>query len=85
VVFGLTEGSEKALVADLVPTAQRGTAFGWYHALLGVAALPASVLFGAVSDVWSSRTAFLGGAGVAILASLWMAVQMRPRRVVQVG
>lgn len=82
VVFGLTEGSEKALVADLVPATHRGTAFGWYHALLGVAALPASVLFGAVWDMWSSRTAFLAGAGIAMLASVWMALQMRPRRVV---
>jgi len=76
-VFGLTEGSEKALVADLVPATQRGTAFGWYHALLGVAALPASVVFGAVWDRWSSGTAFLMGATLALMASVWMSLSAR--------
>jgi MFS family permease len=73
VVFGLTEGTEKALVADLVPAAQRGTAFGWYHGVVGVAALPASVLFGAVWDGWSASTAFGMGATVALAAAAWMA------------
>ena len=76
-VFGLTEGSEKALVADLVPAAQRGTAFGWYHALLGIAALPASIVFGAVWDRWSSGTAFLMGATMALTASVWMWLSAR--------
>lgn len=76
-VFGLTEGSEKALVADLVPATQRGTAFGWYHALLGVAALPASIVFGAVWDRWSSGTAFLMGATLALMASVWMSLSAR--------
>jgi MFS family permease len=76
-VFGLAEGSEKALVADLVPATQRGTAFGWYHALLGVAALPASIVFGAVWDRWSSGTAFLMGATLALMASVWMSLSAR--------
>lgn len=73
VVFGLTEGTEKALVADLVPAGRRGTAFGWYHGVVGVAALPASVLFGAVWDGWSASTAFGMGATVALAAAAWMA------------
>lgn len=73
-VFGLTEGSEKALVADLVPAAQRGTAFGWYHGLVGAAALPASVLFGYVWDHYSAGAAFTTGAGVAVGAAIWMAL-----------
>jgi MFS family permease len=72
-VFGLTEGSEKALVADLVPAPRRGTAFGWYHGLVGAAALPASVLFGYVWETWSAPTAFALGAGVAVVAAAWMA------------
>ena len=34
--FGLTEGVEKAWIADLAPAAARGTAFGIYNAALGV-------------------------------------------------
>jgi MFS family permease len=73
VVFGLTEGTEKALVADLVPPTRRGTAFGWYHGLVGVAALPASIVFGAVWDTWSSSTAFFMGASLALGAALLLA------------
>ena len=73
VVFGLTEGTEKALIADVVSPPQRGTAFGWYQGLIGAAALPASVLFGAVWEHWSSATAFGVGAALAVGASLWMA------------
>lgn len=68
-VFGLTEGTEKALVADLVPAAQRGAAFGWYHGLTGVAALPASILFGVLWDVYSARAAFGLGAAMALAAA----------------
>ncbi|MEP7346744.1 MAG: MFS transporter, partial [Gemmatimonadaceae bacterium] len=48
IYFGLTEGVEKALVADLSSVDERGAAFGWYHLLVGLGALPASALFGAV-------------------------------------
>jgi MFS family permease len=70
VVFGLTEGAEKALVADLAPPTARGRAFGWYHLAIGVAALPASVVFGAVWTRWTASTAFLMGSVLAVLASL---------------
>jgi MFS family permease len=64
----LTEGPEKALVADLVPAALRGTAFGWYHLTIGLLTLAANLLFGLVWDSWSARVAFLASAAVALLA-----------------
>ena len=70
VVFGLSEGTEKALVADLVPAAVRGRAFGWYAATIGVAALPASVIFGAVWDRYGASTAFAMGAALGVVAAL---------------
>ena len=75
--FGLTEAPEKALVAALSPPAQRGSAFGWYHALLGVAALAASVLFGVVWEMWDARGAFLMGAAIALLAAVVFPVLVR--------
>jgi MFS family permease len=77
-VFGLSEGAEKAMVADLVPPAQRGTAFGWYHGVLGLAALPASVAFGAVWDAYGSATAFGMGAALALLAATWLSLTPIP-------
>jgi MFS family permease len=74
VVFGLTEGTEKAMIADVVGAEHRGTAFGWYQGLVGAAALPASVLFGAVWQHWSSATAFGMGALLALAASAWLAL-----------
>ncbi len=46
VYYGLAEGAGKAMVADLVPPEQRGRAYGLYHAVVGSAALPASLLAG---------------------------------------
>ena len=68
--FGATEGAEKALVADLVPTHRRGTAFGWFNAALGVGALPASVLFGLVWERVGPAQAFLMGAAFAAAATV---------------
>jgi MFS family permease len=67
--FALVEGSEKALVADLSGPATRGAAFGWYHAVLGVGALAASVLFGVVWETFGAPAAFMMGAGVAVGAA----------------
>jgi MFS family permease len=69
VFFGLTEGVEKALVADLVPVARRGAAFGWFNLAFGLAALPASVIFGAIWDRWGAPTAFGFGAAMSLLAT----------------
>jgi MFS family permease len=68
--FGLTEGPEKALVAGLAPAGLRGSAFGAYHAAIGLAALPASVVFGLVWQSISSRAAFGMGAAIALAAAL---------------
>jgi MFS family permease len=46
--YGLTEGGEKALVADLVPSTSRGRAYGALHAITGTAVLPANAIFGAL-------------------------------------
>lgn len=67
--FGLTEGAEKAWVADMAPTTLRGTAFGVYNAALGVGGLAASLLFGVIWSQVSPRAAFLTGASLALLAT----------------
>ena len=79
IYFGLTEGVEKALVADLVPADRRGTAFGWYNLALGLGALPASLLFGAIWDRAGAPAAFGFGAALALLAAIGIAL-VAPRR-----
>jgi len=68
VYFGLTEGVEKAWVADLSPEGARGMAFGVYNAALGVGGLASSLIFGAIWTRVSPAWAFLTGAGFALAA-----------------
>jgi len=71
--FGLTEGPEKALIAELSPPQLRGTAFGFYNAALGLGLLAASLLFGAIWVSMSPAAAFLTGAGIAVVACALLA------------
>lgn len=79
--FALTEGAERALVADLVPSARRGTAFGWFNLTVGLGALPASVLFGVLWDRQGPAFAFVIGASLALASTIALAVfaVLRPR------
>jgi MFS family permease len=77
--YSLSEGTEKALVADLVPAEVRGRAFGWMNGLTGFAALPASVGFGFLWQHAGSRTAFLTGAAIAGIAAAGLLVLQFPR------
>jgi MFS family permease len=68
--FGLTEGVERALIADLAPEGLRGTAFGMYNAVLGLGALLASVVFGVVWTRVSPDAAFIMGGSIALAAAV---------------
>jgi len=45
---GLVEGNARAFVADLAGAEGRGAAYGLYHAVVGLATLPASLIAGAL-------------------------------------
>ena len=72
--FGLTEGTQLALVADVAPPQRRGAAYGWYYLAIGIGALPASLAFGAIWDRFGSPVAFMTGAGLALIAAVGLAV-----------
>ncbi len=73
IYFGLTEGAEKAFIADLAPAHLRGSAYGLYHLMIGIGALPASLLFGWIWQEFGDAAAFGMGASLALTASflLW--------------
>jgi MFS family permease len=77
--YGLTEGVEKALLADIAGPEERGAAYGWYHCALGIGALPASLLFGIVWETWGAAAAFTLGAGLAGVAALLLLLLPMPR------
>ena len=83
--FGLVEGTEKALVADLVPAGRRGVAYGWYNLAIGIGALPASVVFGLLWDRYGSAPAFTFGAGVAGLAAVGLLMVPLGQRRIESG
>src|SRR5436309_8278057 len=55
--YGLTEPAEKTLVADLVGSERKGLAYGWYNFAVGVATLPASLIFGALYQAFGAPAA----------------------------
>jgi MFS family permease len=73
--YGLTYGTAKALIADLVPAERRGAAYGAYNALLGTIDLPASLIAGLLWQGWGAWTGFgpsapfLFGAALALVAT----------------
>ena len=72
--FGLykafTEGVGRAIVADLVEEKLRATAYGFYNAFVGFAALPASLVFGFLWDRFGPAVPFYFGATFGIAAFL---------------
>lgn len=74
IYFGLTEGSEKAYIADLVPSSLRSTAYGIYGFAVGIAAFPASVAMGFLWHRFDARVAFFYGGGLALLAAVLLSV-----------
>lgn len=83
VYYALTEGVAKALVADLIPQEQRGTAYGLFNAAIGLTALPASLIGGLLWQglgSWAGFGApapFIFGAGMALIASVLLSVWVK--------
>src|SRR2546423_2734833 len=77
IYFGLCEGVEKALVADLVRPEQRGTAFGLYNLAFSITVWPASLLMGGVWDWQGPRVAFLMSAVLGALAAVLLGFIVR--------
>ncbi len=85
VYYGLAYGTTKAMVADIVPEALRGTAYGTYNAILGLLDFPASVIAGILwqgAGTWAGfgpSAPFYFGSAMALLAAILMAT-IRPQK-----
>jgi MFS family permease len=77
--YGLTEGGEKALVADLTPAATRGRAYGALHAVTGLGVLPANAIFGALY-ARHAELAFWLSSACAGVATIGLSLVARSRR-----
>jgi MFS family permease len=68
--YAMTEGVAKAFVADIVTQEKRGTAYGFFNAAIGLAALPASLIAGILYQVIGPSAPFVFGAILALLAGI---------------
>jgi MFS family permease len=68
----LTDVSQKAMISDIVDKELKGTAYGIYHAILGITLLPASLIAGLLYDKVSSDAPFYFGATMALVATVLM-------------
>jgi len=76
VYIALTEGVEKALVADIAPGELRATTIGLHATLVGIALLPASLLAGLLWKFFGPQATFLLGGltGLLAAAGIWTLV-----------
>ena len=83
--YALTEGSAKAMVAELVPDENRGAAYGLYNASIGIMALPASVIAGVLWNKISPAAPFAFGAALAALAFVGLSLVPQAHSQVEAG
>ena len=78
IYYAMTEGAEKALVSDIAPSDSKATALGFYHTIVGVGLLPASIIAGILfSFVPSAPFIFGGGMALATVVILGFSVTER--------
>jgi MFS family permease len=77
IYFGLTEGAERAFVSDMVPSQERGAAYGMYHFAVGISLLPASLLMGIIYQGLGAEAAFSFGAILSIIAAVLFIIFVR--------
>jgi MFS family permease len=70
----LTDGSQKAMISDIVSKDLTGTGFGIYHAVLGITLLPASLIAGLLYDKVNSNAPFYFGSAMALIATILMII-----------
>jgi len=70
----LVDGSQKALISDIVSKDLKGTGYGLYHAILGITLLPASLIAGLLYDKVNSNAPFFFGSFMALIASILMII-----------
>ncbi len=73
--MAMTQGLLATMVADTAPPDLRGTAFGFFNLVSGVALLLASGLAGLLWDTWGAPVTFLAGAGFSAAALVLLALR----------
>lgn len=65
-----SEGAERALIGDKAGESSRGSAFGMYHMVVGLLALPGAALFGVLWQMAGAQAAFAISSAVTLISAL---------------
>lgn len=76
--YGFTEGNLRAFVADLTQPAHRGTIFGIYHTIVGIALLPANLIMGYLWQRFGFNIALLVGSLLSFISALLLLLLIKP-------
>ncbi len=79
IYYAMTEGVEKAFVADLAPAESKATALGFYHTIIGIGLLPASVIAGFLFSAQPGLP-FVFGGGMAVLTVLVLGFGVKEKK-----
>lgn len=80
IYYAMTEGVEKAYISDLAPKDSRATALGFYHTIVGIGLLPASLIAGALFAAWPGLP-FVFGSVMAAITVIILLFWMRPNQI----
>jgi MFS family permease len=85
--YAFTEGAEKAFVADLVKSENKGTAYGLFNFAIGLGAMPASIIFGVLYNYsekaipgYGGTVAFSTGAAIALVSMILLLFSVKETR-----
>jgi len=79
VFVAMNEGVQRAYVATMIEPEIMATGYGIYHTIVGLAALPSSIIGGALWEHFGPQALFFYGAAMALIASLLFVVLLRDR------
>ncbi|NPV01754.1 MAG: MFS transporter [Brevinematales bacterium] len=79
IYYAMTEGVEKAMVSDLAPAGSKATALGFYHTIVGIGLLPASIIAGFLFSLMPGLPFWFGGVTSAVSVII-LAVFVREKR-----
>jgi MFS-type transporter involved in bile tolerance (Atg22 family) len=82
VAMSVSEGVERAVIGDLAGESARGTLFGWYYALVGVASIPAGLILGGIWQMFGAPYAYGFAAIAGLIATAVLILQVAKRRAI---
>jgi MFS family permease len=70
--FAIVDTVQRAIIPDLVPHDKRGTAFGLFHAVVGLVTFPSSLVAGALWEAYGAPVPFLLSSILSLLAAIFI-------------